>query len=369
MLNRQTLTSFNCIRQAHGESWSLYHGDSVKITKAIPDNSIGLQLTSVPFSNQYGYSDQLGDMGTTKSEAHFFEQMDFLIPDLHRVLIPGRLSVVHCKDRIIYGKKSKHGVFHLERFSDHVADAMEKRGFLFFGRVTISTDVVAENKSTHRLTQKEMRKDASKMGVGLPEYLMVFRKKPTEGTHSDEPVLVGEDDYYSISQWQLDANSLWRSSGDRHLYPWETYGIYDYRKHIDHLETYVRPRRGSGSSMLEPIPVNDNTWIWANNVDYRRMNVLNGRQSGTGVEKSQQHICPLQLDVIQRVITRWSNPGDVVYDYFNGIGSVTVKAIELGRFGLGSELKKEYFEIGVGYCAAKEEEFKIPTLFDMNGIG
>jgi hypothetical protein len=91
----------HCIAQAHGENYSLYHGDSVKIAKGIPDNSIGLQLSSWPFSNQYGYSDQLSDMGTTKSEAHFFEQMDFLIPDLLRTLIPGRLSVVHCKDRII----------------------------------------------------------------------------------------------------------------------------------------------------------------------------------------------------------------------------------------------------------------------------
>jgi DNA modification methylase len=368
MLNRLHLTSTNCITQAHGDSWSLYHGDSVKIAKGIPDNSVGLQLSSWPFSNQYGYSDQLGDMGSTKSEAHFFEQMDYLIPDLLRTLIPGRLSVVHCKDRIIYGSKSEHGVFHLDRFSDHVADAMEKHGFLFFGRVTISTDVVAENKATHRLTQKEMRKDASKMGVGLPEYLMIFRKKPTEGTHSDEPVLVGEEDYYSVSQWQLDANSLWRSSGNRHLFPWETNGVYDYHKHIEHLKAHIHPRRGSGASMLEPIPVNDNRWIWANNVEYWRMNVLNGRAGATGVEKSQSHICPLQLDVIQRCITRWSNPGDVVYDYFSGIGSVPVVAIELGRFGLGSELKREYFEIGAGYCAAKENELKVPTLFDMGYI-
>ncbi|MCP4083192.1 MAG: site-specific DNA-methyltransferase [Planctomycetaceae bacterium] len=358
-----------CITQAHGDNFSLFHGDSVKVADGIPSNSIGLQLSSWPFSNQYGYSDQLSDMGTTKSEAHFFEQMDFLIPELLRVLIPGRLSVIHCKDRIIYGSKSKHGVFHLERFSDHVADAMEKHGFLFFGRVTISTDVVAENKSTHRLTQKEMRKDASKMGVGLPEYLMIFRKKPTEGTHSDEPVLVGEDDYYSVSQWQLDANSLWRSSGDRHLYPWESGGVYDYEAHIKHLQEHVHPRRGSGASMLEPVPVSDNRFIWANNEDYRRMNVLNGKTAATGVEKSSNHICPLQLDVIQRCITRWCNPGDVIWDYFNGIGSVTVKAIEMGRFGLGSELKGEYFNISVGHCHAQEAKMKIPTLFDMNGVG
>ncbi len=358
-----------CISQLHGESWTLYHGDSVKVAQGIPDNSIGLLLSSWPFSNQYGYSDQLSDMGTTKDETHFFQQMDYLIPELLRITIPGRLSVVHCKDRIIYGSKSKHGVFHLERFSDHVADAMERHGWLFFGRVTISTDVVAENKSTHRLTQKEMRKDASKMGVGLPEYLMVFRKLPTEGTHSDEPVLVGEDDYYSISQWQLDANSLWRSSGNRYLYPWETDGIYNYKSHIAHLEKHIHPRRGSGAAMLEPIPVNDNTWIWASNVDYRRMNVLNGKMSGTGVERSQTHICPLQLDVIERAIVRWSNPGDVVYDYFSGIGSVPVKALEFGRYALGSELKREYFEIGAQYCAAKETELKVPTLFDMNGIG
>lgn len=368
MLRRNTLTGANCISQAHGENYSLYHGDSARIAKAIPDNSIGLLLSSWPFSNQYGYSDQLADMGTTKDEGHFFEQMDYLIPELLRITIPGRLSVVHCKDRIVYGSKSKHGVFHLDRFSDHVADAMENHGWLFFGRVTITTDVVAENKNTHRLTQKEMRKDASKMGVGLPEYLMIFRKKPTEGTHSDEPVLVGEDDYYSISQWQLDANSHWRSSGNRHFYPWEKDGIYDYKAHIAHLENYIRPRRGSGASMLEPIPTNDNTWVWANNVDYRRMNVLhNGRGMNETGEKTAQHICPLQLDVTERGIVRWSNPGDVVYDYFAGLGSVPVVAIGLDRYALGSELNQHYFEAAVNFCSAKEAKIKTPTLFDLNG--
>jgi len=347
-----------CIDQAHGENYSLYHGDSVKIAKGIPDNSIGLTVSSWPFSDQYSYSDELADMGNTEGEEEFFRQMDYLIPELLRITIPGRLAVVHCKDRIVYGSKSEHGVLHIERFSDHVGGAMERHGWLFFGRITISTDVVAENTATHRLTQKEMRKDASKMGVGMPEYLMVFRKKPSEGTHSDEPVLVGDD--YSVSRWQLDANSLWRSSGDRLLYPWETNGVYDYHHHIKHLEDNVQHRRGSGASMLEPLPVNDNTWIMCNNIDYRRTNVLNGKIARS--DKDEKHVCPLQLDLIGRCIVRWSNPGDVVYDYFAGIGSVPVVAIEQGRFGLGSELKQEYFEVGAKYCAEKEAQLKVPTI-------
>jgi hypothetical protein len=258
---------------------------------------------------------------------------------------------------------------------------MEKHGFLFAGRVTITTDVVAENSNTHRLTWKEMRKDGSRFGFGMNEYLMVFRKKPTEGTKSDQPVWL--EDGYNLSNHQLDSNGTWRSSGNRLLYPWETFehtegeapiSIYDYQTHVAHLEKNVRPRRGSGKSQLEPIPTLSE-WEMANNVDYRRMNVLrNGRNIGVA-ERTQNHICPLQLDVIDRVITKYTNDPtrtpqpDVVWDYFAGIGSVPVKAIELGRFGLGSELKKEYFEIAAGYCAVKEDELKVPTLFDMNGIG
>lgn len=368
MLNRQILTGVNCISQAHGENYSLFHGDSVKVAQGIPDNSIGLQFSSWPFGNQYGYSDQLADMGTTKDNMQFFEQMDYLIPGLLRTLIPGRLSVVHCKDRIIYSSKSKHNVVHIDRFSDKTADVMEKHGFLFAGRVTITTDVVAENHNTHRLTWKEMCKDGSRFGFGLNEYLMVFRKKPTEGTKSDQPVWL--EDGYNLSNHQLDSNGTWRSNGNRHPFPWEVDG-YDYEAHVAHLEKNVRPRRGSGRAQLEPIPTND-PWEMANNIDYRRMHVLNGKGAATGVDKSQHHICPLQLDVIERGIIKYSNPGDVVWDCFNGIGSVTVKAIELGRFGLGSELKQEYFKISAAYCAAKEAELKVPNWFDefdMNGVG
>lgn len=364
MLNQNsTLTDVNCISQAHGENYSLYHGDSVKMAKGIPNNSIGLQFSSWPFGNQYGYSDQLADMGTTKDNEQFFEQIDYLIPELLRTLIPGRLSVIQCKDRIIYGSKSKHHVVEIDPFSDDVSIAMRKHDFLFAGRVTITTDVVAENSNTHRLTWKEMRKDGSRFGFGLNEYLMVFRKKPTEGTKSDQPVWL--EDGYNLSNHQLDSNGTWRSSGDRHLFPWEVDG-YDYKAHVAHLEKYVRPRRGSGVAQLEPIPTND-PWEMANNVDYRRMNVLNGKGGATGVDKSQHHICPLQLDVIERGIEKYSNPGDVVWDYFMGIGSVAVKALEMGRYALGSELKQEYFEISAAYCAAQEAKMKVPTLFDMNG--
>lgn len=365
MLN-QTLIGANCISQAHGENYSLYHGDSVKVAQGIPDNSIGLEFESIPFGNQYGYSDQLADMGSTKSNEHFFEQFEYLIPELYRVLIPGRLHVVHCKDRIIYGSKSKHNVVHIDRFSDRTADVMEKHGFLFAGRVTITTDVVAENHNTHRLTWKEQVKDGSRFGFGMNEYLMVFRKKPTEGTKSDQPVWLEAG--YNLSNHQLDSNGTWRSSGDRHLFPWEADGIYDYEAHVTHLEKHVRPRRGSGMSQLEPIPTNSD-WEMANNIDYLRMNVLNGKGAATGVDKSQHHICPLQLDVIERGIVKYSNPGDVVWDCFMGIGSIPVKALELGRYALGSELKREYFEISVGYCAAKEAQLKVPALFDLNRVG
>lgn len=353
-----------CINQEHGQKWSLYHGDSIQIIKGIPDNSVGLCLSSWPFSNQYGYSDQLADMGTTVSEAHFFEQMDYLIPELLRITIPGRVSVVHCKDRIIYGSKSKHNVVHIERFSDHCADAMERHGWLFAGRVTVTTDVVAENSSTHRLTWKEMVKDGSRFGVGMNEYLMIFRKKPSEGTKSDEPVLI--DDGYNLANHQLDSNGTWRSNGNRLLYPWEVDG-YDYHKHVSHLVKNILPLRGSGVAQLEPIPTNSE-WEMANNVDYRRMNVLHNGRGLSEANGTSSHICPLQLDVIERMIIKYSNKGDVVYDPFSGIGSVAYQAISLGRYGLGSELNGPYFDTSVHYLKAKEAEMSVPTLFDLEGI-
>ena len=139
-----------------------------------------------------------------------------------------------------------------------------------------------------------------------------------------------------MSRRQLDANSLWRSSGDRLLYPWEAEGTYNYQAHIDHLETHISPRNGSGASMLEPLP-SDNPWAWCDQIDVNRLNVLN-YQVAKGNE-DEKHICPLQLDIIQRCIERWSNEGDTVLDYFAGIGSVPYQAISQGRNGVRCRAK------------------------------
>lgn len=340
----------------------MYQGDSVEVLKGMPDDSVGLSVSSWPFSDQYMYSASYRDFGNVSDDQEFFEQLDYLLPDLLRVHIPGRLAAVHCKDRIIYGTKSKVGSMHIEPFSDKCVQAMIKHGWLYFGRIFISTDVVRENSQTHRLTQKEFRKDASKIGVGMPEYLLLFRKPPMDGTWSDEPVKQPDKEAYSVSRHQIDSHDLWRSSGNRLLYPWEANGIYDYQAHIKHIEKHIAPRKGSGAAMLEPVP-SDNPWVWCDQIDVSRLNVLN-YEIARG-DQDEKHICPLQLDVIERCIERWSNAGDVVLDYFAGVGSVPHQAISQGRRGVGIELKEEYFNWAVRYCQTKEEALKTPTLFDL----
>ena len=347
-------------REMRTDRYHAVNCDAVEEIKALPDNHVHLSVSSWPFSDQYMYSANVRDFGNCDNDEDFFRQLDFLIPELLRVTVPGRVAVVHAKDRIVYGTKNSHGNMYIEPFSDKCIQAMVRHGWLYLGRITISTDVVRENTHTHRLTQTEMRKGGERMGIGMPEYGLIFRKLPTagNGTMSDEPV-TNTPEEYSLARWQIDANSHWRSSGDRLIYPWERDG-YDYDDHIQHLEDLDEQGRLSRSSMSEPIP-SDNPLVWW---DIRRQDVLNGKVArANGDEK---HICPLQLDFIRRCIERWSNKGDRVLDYFAGIMSVPVVAIETGRYGIGFELKPEYYDIGARYCHERAYEKELPTLFSMD---
>lgn len=361
-LNRPLMSAQLTRQETHGQTYRMINGDSCEELKHLPDNSIGLSVSSWPFSDQYMYSASLRDLGNNDGDEDFFNQMGFILPELYRITIPGRIAVVHAKDRIVYGSKAAGGVMYIEPFSDKCIQAMRAAGFLFFGRITITTDVVRENKQTNRLTNKEMRKDASKMGVGMPEYGLIFRKppRPENGTSSDERVTPSEDDY-SLARWQVDANSYWRSSGGRLLYPWELDG-YDYPAHIAHLEHLDAQGLLSRANMTEPIP-SDNGWVWS---DIQRTDVLNGKFKGAA--QDEKHICPLQLDFIERCIVRWSNPGDTVLDYFMGIGSVGVEAVKLGRHAVGVELKPEYYQWACRYLQEAEILAKQPTLFEMGGL-
>ncbi len=348
-----------CMHSTFGANFALYHGDNVLAMPGLPAGSVGLSITSVPFSDQYAYSPSEHDFGNCDGDEGFFAQMDFLIPEILRVTIPGRFAIVHCKDRIIYGSRND-GHRKISRFSDKCADAYEKHGFLFFGRITVATDPVRENAQTNNLPYTELKKDASRFGTGMPEYLLLLRKphESESGSWSDAPITSITDETYGLPRWQLDANAVWRTGGQRQMLPYEAPDGYDYHAHVAYLEELDR-KMLLGRAHGQPLPT-DNPWVWWN---IERIRVLNGQLAREA--EDEKHICPLQLDLIERCITRWSNPGDVVLDYFAGIGSVPYQAVKLGRRGVGMELKKSYYVSAVKFLERLELEQQQASLFDM----
>ena len=199
-----------------GENWILANNDSVDEVRRIADNSIGLIHTSIPFSNHYEYTPSYNDFGHNEDTARFFEQMDYLTPELLRILQPGRVAAIHVKDRVLFGNVTGTGMPTMEPFHAMCIQHYIKHGFAYFGMITITTDVVRENNQTYRLGWTEQCKDGTKMGVGCPEYILLFRKLPTDRStaYADDPVSKSKEEY-TRAQWQIDAHGFWRSSGNR----------------------------------------------------------------------------------------------------------------------------------------------------------
>lgn len=344
------------------------------------DNQVDEVVTSIPFGNQYEYSPAFEDFGHNPTNEEFFAQMDYLVPHLLRVLKPGRLACIHVKDRIRFGNQHGTGVPTVDRFSDKTADAFEKHGFFFLGRITVDTDVVRENAQTYRLGWSENAKDSTKMGVGMPEYVLLFRKPHSDLTaaYADLPV-TKDKGIYLRADWQIDAESFWKSDGNRLPDPEILSGMpmdnlgrlwrehcrkkrYKWKEHVEVCKELENRGRLPASFMLFP-PISNHPGIWT---DIVRMRVLNSEQSRRNEE---HHVCPLQLDIVSRLITRYSNPGEIVLDPFAGIYTVPYQAIHLGRIGWGIELSHEYWRCGVGYCEQAEREHSMPTLFDLKSKG
>lgn len=342
--------------ETKGQLYSAVRNDCVDEVKRLASGSVGLIHTSIPFGNHYSYTTSTEDFGHNLTDSDFWTQMDFLIPDLLRVLAPGRIAAVHVKDRILYGHQTQSGFMEVEEFSDDCVKAFRKHGFLYEGRRTIVTDVVRENASTYRLGYTELSKDSTKMGSGLPEYLLLFRKAPTDAATSraDEPV-TKDKAAYSLSRWQIDASSLWRSNGNGPLTAAE---FYDYEAHVARLEHLERAGNLPTSFCVEPAKSLTH-WVWD---DIVFMRTLNSNQSAS---REQNHICPLPFDIVERVLRLYSDPGDLVLDPFMGLGTVPMKAIELGRRGYGVELKPEYYACAIKYLQAAEDKATAPSLFDL----
>ena len=272
-------------------------GDCVQLIQEVPDESVGFSIFSPPFAELYTYSDKLEDMGNSKDYNEFFKAFKFLVGELYRVLWPGRNIAVHCMDLPI--QKGKEGFIGLRDFSGMILQAFEEVGFIYHSRVTIWKNPVTEMQRTKALglLHKQVKKDAAMSRVGIPDYLMVFRK---EGEH-DHPVHCD----ISVDTWQKWASPVWMD--------------------IDYGNT---------------------------------LNAAAGRDSN-----DEKHICPLQLDTIERAIRLGTNEGDTVLTPFLGIGSEVYTAIKTGRYGIGFELKESYFNEAIKNCRNIEVESHQPTLF------
>ncbi len=365
--------------RVEGKWYTAVHDDCVEETRRMADNSVDLIHTSIPFGNHYEYSANYNDFGHNENTERFFEQMDFLTPELLRVLAPGRVAAIHVKDRVLFGNATGKGMMTIEPFHALCIEHYMKHGFEYIGMITVVTDVVRENNQTYRLKWSDQCEDGSKMGVGCPEYILLFRKLPTDRSNgfADERVTKTKEEY-TRAQWQIDAHGFWRSSGDRLVTKEELKSfsvdnlqrvyreysrdhVYDYYEHVKLAQELDEMGKLPASFMV----VAPGSWTWEVWDDINRMRTLNTDQSR---RRLQMHVCPLQLDIVERIINRYSNEGDMVFDPFGGLMTVPMTAVKMKRRGYSIELNPDYFRDGVGYLQAAENEVETPTLFDFMGV-
>lgn len=288
--------------QAISKNYAIYNGDSCDIMQGIPDNSIHYSITSIPFASLYTYSNSERDLGNSRTYSEFWAHYEFLIKQWVRVMMPGRLISIHCMN--LPSSKERDGVIGLRDFRGDVIRGMQQAGMIYHSEVVIWKDPVIAMQRTKALglLHKQIKKDSCMSRQGIPDYLVTFRKP------GDNPERVTHtNESFPVDQWQRYASPIW---------------------------TDINP-----SDTLQ--------------------------KESAREDKDEKHICPLQLSVIRRGIELWSNPGDVVFDPFDGIGSTGYVAIEMGRKHIGIELKESYYNQAVANCAAIEnrpEQLEFETL-------
>ena len=290
----------NVLNQCIGERFTVYQGDCVEVLQGIPDSSIHYSIFSPPFASLYTYSDSDRDMGNCKDDAEFQQHFSFLINELYRVLMPGRLVSVHCMN--LPAMKSRDGFIGVKDFRGDIIRLFVAAGFIYHSEVCVWKNPVTEMQRTKALglLHKQIRKDSSMSRQGLPDYVVTFRKpgdNPEPIAHTPEQ--------FPVDVWQRYASPVW--------------------------------------------------------MDIRQSNTLQRKSARD--EKDEKHICPLQLDLIERCIDLWSAPSEIVLDPFCGIGSVPYQAVEMGRRGLGVELKDTYFEQAVKNLQAAAADAQTNTGF------
>lgn len=289
----------NVINQEINNNFSLYNGDCVEVLKGIPDNSIHYSIFSPPFASLYTYSNSDRDMGNCKSDEEFQEHFKYLVNELYRVMMPGRLLSFHCMQ--IPLMKERDGVIGLKDFRGQLIKMFQDAGFIYHSEVTVWKNPVVEMTRTHSigLLHKQLKKDSSMSRQGIPDYVVTMRKpgdNPEKVTHTNEG--------FPVNSWQQYASPVW--------------------------------------------------------MDIKQNDTLNGRIARE--KEDERHICPLQLEIIKRCVELWTNPGDIVFDPFAGIGSSLYVALRMNRRGLGVELKESYYKQAVNNCEVALTEPKIKDL-------
>ena len=271
----------NILNQFVANKYACYNGDSCEVVKEIPDNSIHYTLFSPPFSSLYTYSNSDRDMGNSKGDDEFFKHFEFLAKELYRVTMPGRLLSFHCMN--IPLMKERDGVIGLKDFRGDLIRVFQSQGFVYHSEVTIWKNPVTEMQRTKALglLHKQIKKDSAMSRQGIPDYIVTMRKP------GDNPERITHTvESFPIDVWQNYASPVW--------------------------------------------------------MDIRQSDTL--QKKSARADKDERHICPLQLEVIQRCIELWTNPGDIVFDPFGGIGSVPYTGLRMGRRGIGIELKESYYK-------------------------
>ena len=290
---------------------AMYCADTTEVIKMLDDDSIGLIVYSPPFSSLYTYSNSDRDLGNSKTDEEFFIHFEFIVKEMYRILMPGRIMAVHCMQ--IPAMKERDGYIGIKDFRGDLIRLFQKNGFIFHSEVTVWKDPVVEMQRTKALglLHKQLKKDSSKSRMGIPDYI-IFMRKPGDNS---EPIQ-HTNESYPVGEWQKIASPVW--------------DIY-------------------------PSPV----W-W----DINQSDTLNKMFSD---EESEKHIAPLQLPVIERILNLYSNEGDTVFTPFMGIGSEVYQSMKMGRKAIGIELKEAYFEQAVKNIKALEDEQKQISLFDVFG--
>lgn len=280
----------NVKNKAIGKNYAIYNGDSCEVLEEIPTNSIHYSIFSPPFESLYTYSNDERDLGNCKTREEFYEQFTFIVKQLYRVIMPGRLVSLHCMN--LPTSKEKDGVIGLRDFRGELIRLFQSIGFIYHSEVCIYKSPVQAMQRTKALglLHKQLKKDSCMSRMGLPDYVVTMRKpgeNPEKVSHTNET--------YPVSKWQEVASPIW--------------------------DMYASP-------------------VWW---DIDMGNTLN--RLAAKEEKDERHICPLALPIIERCVELWSNPGDIVLDPFDGIGSTGYQALLMGRKHIGIELKESYYNL------------------------